>query len=1267
MAIGEPARRLTRYVPRLAAEWEADAGDSPWRHLDATLCFIDISGFTNLAERLARFGRIGAEELTDVLNRIFGRMLDLAYLRGGTLLKFGGDALLLQFVGPDHPIQACSAAVELRAALREASQWSTSVGRLKLRMSVGVHSGEVHSFLVGGSHRELIITGPAATATTEMEHTADAGEIVVSSDTARLLPAGAVGKPKGEGWLLRWRQPPVPGAPPAHRRSVPSEVIASRIPVRLRNHLAAGTREPEHRIATVGFIHFSGVDAAIERDGPLAVASALDGLVRAVQDAADDEGVTFLASDLDSDGGKIIVTGGVPTSQEDDEGRVLRLLRRVLDHESPLAVRAGVNRGHVFASEVGSEHRATFTVMGDAVNLAARLMAAAPRGSLYATPNVLELSRTRFATTALEPFRVKGKAHPLQAYAVGDELGTRLDGADNQLPFTGRADEVAALRLVLSGEGDHVVTIVGDTGLGKSRLVEEALAETGARPFSVCGEQYTASAPYGALREPLRALFGVVRADRQAMSRVFRAGVEALDPSLRPFLPLLAEAANLDVEPTPEVDSIDLEFRRARLADLLEGLLAKAADGQLSIVVDDAHWIDEASVEVLDHLTSAIRRRAGVMIVARRPQDGGFTPPDSPTILLDPLAPGDGEALVVAATSAAPLRPHEVDRIVQRAGGNPLYLGEIVRFMQEVGAIEELPDSLDAIVSAKIDALPALTRQIVRYTAVLGRAFPRPIFDAFIELQDLSVDDATWRQLDEFVDVTVDEIRFRHALIRDAAYESLPYRRRRELHGLAAAAIQQVASANPEVAAPFLALHYSLSGDDIRAWHWARLAGDQAKQSYSNIEAARQFERALDVARRLEDILPADLVDLWTKLGDVRELAGLFDQAFDAFRRAFRIEHDPLARARLHQRRGRARERGGHYVAALRETTLGLRLLSQDESEGARATRANIMGLAAYVRQMQQRPREAIRLANGVLEIARTTKAELAQARALQVLDWADLSLGRPGPHRHSEQALAIYREIGDLRGQAIVLNNLGALAYFDGAWNEALSLYAQSRTAYMTIGNLVEAVSVAANSGEVLVNQGRLDEALPLLEEAARVQRASGFLDGAIFADVQLGRIHMLRNDIDRAERAFGEAWAEFNALGKRTSAFEAAIMMADCKLRRGDPAQALEMLDLAEAEGGEDVLLFQASMARVRAAALTALGRTDEAALAIASGIDSARQQEQPYDHAMLVITSADLVRLAGGQPDQTAVAEANEVLARLGAQLAVPHYFQVGSPAP
>ena len=361
---------LRRHVPRIALEWDDDSPDRPWQRIDATLVFADISGFTALTEKLARRGRIGAEELIETLNRVFGAMLDQAALRGGELLKFGGDALLFAFRGDDHAMRACRSAVDMRQALREAAKVPTSVGRLRLSMSVGIHTGPVDFFLVGAPTRELLVLGPAATATAEAEHAAVAGEILITEGTAQRLPPGST-EPRPEGlYKLKWRltHPPEGEAPPSPE--VTRARLRTLLPVALGEHLDATVPEPEHKVATIGFARFSGTDVMLASKGPDAVVQALHDTLSVFEEALIAEGVTLLATDLDSDGGKLFLGSGVPFSSEDDEGRMLRALRRVIDRGTPLPVQLGVNRGHVFAAEVGTARRAAYSAMGAQLNAA---------------------------------------------------------------------------------------------------------------------------------------------------------------------------------------------------------------------------------------------------------------------------------------------------------------------------------------------------------------------------------------------------------------------------------------------------------------------------------------------------------------------------------------------------------------------------------------------------------------------------------------------------------------------------------------------------------------------------------------------------------------------------------------------------------------------------------------------------------------------------------------------------------------------------------
>jgi class 3 adenylate cyclase len=197
------ARDLTPYVPRLVVHWLRETPDALRREVEGTLAFVDISGFTAMSERLAEKGKLGAEEVTEVMNRTFERLLDVSYSAGGGLLKFGGDALLLLFTGENHPERACDAAYGMRKALRALGRPRTSAGLVTLKMHVGLHSDLFDFFLVGDSHRELLLTGPGVTRTVEMEGAAEAGEILISEETAEVLPERVLGEEKEGGRLLK--------------------------------------------------------------------------------------------------------------------------------------------------------------------------------------------------------------------------------------------------------------------------------------------------------------------------------------------------------------------------------------------------------------------------------------------------------------------------------------------------------------------------------------------------------------------------------------------------------------------------------------------------------------------------------------------------------------------------------------------------------------------------------------------------------------------------------------------------------------------------------------------------------------------------------------------------------------------------------------------------------------------------------------------------------------------------------------------------------
>jgi len=276
---------LKSYVPRLVIDWLRSDPSELHREIEASLVFVDISGFTALTERLARKGKVGAELMRDTLDGVFTALLDEAYDWGAGLLKWGGDALLLMFDGPDHALRAARAAWEMQGTIGRVGRLHLTGGTITLRMSVGIGTGRYHFFMTGSVHRELLIAGPAMTETLAMEAIADAGEIGLSPALVAVLPPRTIG-PQKDGITLLAAPPAVESQRAPDIGDIRGLDIASCIPVAARRHVLLKKSEPEHRTITAAFIDMMHTDELLEELGPEALGRGLDDRMRAIQEAA---------------------------------------------------------------------------------------------------------------------------------------------------------------------------------------------------------------------------------------------------------------------------------------------------------------------------------------------------------------------------------------------------------------------------------------------------------------------------------------------------------------------------------------------------------------------------------------------------------------------------------------------------------------------------------------------------------------------------------------------------------------------------------------------------------------------------------------------------------------------------------------------------------------------------------------------------------------------------------------------------------------------
>lgn len=1214
----------------------------------------DLSGFTKLSEKLAAHGREGAEELTDLLNECFTGMISHVDALGGDVLKFGGDALLVLFTGAEHAARASLAAIGMREVIRKPLE--TRQGKVRLRISQGIHSGSFEIQVLHASHTELVVTGEGATETVQCESIAEAGQILLSPAAAALLdPRDVKHGPEGRFLLVRAPKCTVIDLTNVHleREHDPADFI----PAAQREQIVAGATS-EHRWVAISFIKFSHTDELVAREGAEALLAKLQRLAEVVDEVCVDAGVHWMATDVAPDGGKFILAAGAPIAFGEDEDRLVRAVRAILDRVTDLDLRAGVNCGAVFAGNLGGPTRRAFTIMGDAVNLTARLMQAAGHGELLASEAIMRRCRTRFRCNDVEPFYVKGKSAPVRATRVMaiDSSAVSLSAVDSY-PLVGRAGEMARLHAAcddaIGGDG-RFVEIVGESGTGKTRLLDELIKLRGdLRRLRVeCG-QYARQSPYFAMRILLRTIAGVpLDSGRVEAGDALRNLVERVAPDELPMLPLLAVPFDATVAETVEASQIAPEFWREIIVRVIARLVAGTLTAPTLIVVEDAHWVDESSREILERLATDVERGPWVLLVTRRPGE----PPLAPTgltehVVID-LGPLDANAAIelgmAAGGDASRLPPGEWDTIAERSGGNPLFVIELANAAVTSGSAESVTNSVESLITARIDSLAPSDRVLLREAAVLGLVVDLNLYAT--ATGDRSVANRQrWNHLGAFVATEGGHlIRFRNILYRDVAYEGLAYRRRREMHRRLAETLDTFSS--PPAA--LCSLHFERAGIHAKAWEYSVAAGRAARKGYANVEAAELFRRALRCARFVEWLSQRDVSEIAEELGDVSELAARFDDASAALATARRGWRDDATRlASIMRKEGWIRERVGQYANAIRWYRRGIALTSERTDGESRAVLAELELGMAGVRHRQGRYSDAVRWGEQAIGHATEAGDREALAHAHVLLQAGEESLGRPDHERHLEVAVELYGELGDLVGQAKALSNLGASAHVSGDWPRALPLYEESRSLAIRAGDVVSSAFIEFNIGELLSGQGRLAEAEESLRHAVTNLRSAHHAFGEAFARMQLGVTLARAGNVDEGLAALDAAVAHFDQLGATGVLRTARVLRAEALLLAGRQGDAIaEAEAVASVKASVEPAIVSAAR-RVQGVALAAQGDLDEAARRLRDALTKAYEAEARDQIALAAAALASVLERLGHDEASELRARAIELSAALG----------------
>jgi class 3 adenylate cyclase/tetratricopeptide (TPR) repeat protein len=900
-------------------------------------------------------------------------------------------------------------------------------------------------------------------------------------------------------------------------------------------------------------------------------------------------------------GDALMALFGMPVAHDNDAERAVRaaleLQRYVRENTRELrglSLRVGINTGEMMYAPVGLDR--SFTVMGDAVNMAARLQTAAPPGGVLAGEETYRATRSAIRYEPAEQLWVKGKDAPIWAARAVEPVIGPGERTVSAAPMVGRAAELALLastwERVLSEKVPHLLTVVGAPGIGKSRLSREFaayVAERGGRILQGRSFPYGESTGYGAFGRQLSALTGIFETDSAPVAH------EKLGRSLASILPAdlagevasqLAVMVGLGTEAgVPDRGVLFFSARR-----FVEALAAKAP---IALIFEDVHWADPSLLDLVEFLAGRVRNAPVLFLALARPElldrrpEWGSRLTSSVRLDLEALSDREGQELVRRLLPGIN-QSDVVDRLVETAGGNPLFVEELAASVLEHAtelAAAAVPTTLKGIIAARLDTLPPSERRLLLEAAVVGRFFWKGAIadggNGMIAglLDSLQGRDLIRREPASRIEGD-EEFSFKHILIREVAYATLPRAERRRKHAGVALFIEERAGDRLGESASLLAHHWREAGDHERALDYLMTAAEHAGRAWAKGEAVSLYTDALDLvpengrARRASILLKRAIAR--AEAGDLRGAATEFDDVLPELE----------GRERFEALRGRADV--AYWLVDL---------------EGCSASAAR------------------------AIELAETLEDPHLKARGLGVASLSAAEDGRPTEAAAlGETALAIWNPGSHARDLGVLLGKMGAFHYWLGDYGRGVDC---ARRGY-EIGietQSVEGILVGgADLGLALTGMGRHEEALVVFEEVVArgreielvprfTARAMNMWAGGLREVFDLEAARALNEEAVEIARRVAFPYAQMQG--------RIDLLLAD--LAAGDASAAEKawpgLWQEAQTAKGLHRWLMAGRLAAARADIALALGRSGAAAEAARESLAHAERYDRPkYQAASL-----------------------------------------------
>ena len=931
---------LASYVPKLIQN-RVIANPSPIEapvaeELQAAILFADISGFTLLTERMAEKGPTGVEAIARILNEYFGQLIDIIHDYGGDVVKFAGDAVIAVW-----PIVSD---LELSAAISRADQWQWTMraaecalevrqrltnyhvedANLYLKLAIGV--GRIGTVHVGGvfNRWEFLITGAPLVELGIANHIAGAGDILITPSAWKLIrnDCAAISVEfelkdtiAQGGSLFSLNKPSSIFSMPT-KPEIPNGVensLRPYIPGAVINRLTAGQSSwiAELRRVTVLFINLPEIDQDTELESAQNIAKLIQRSVYRYEGSinkinVDDKGITIVAA-----------LGLPPFSHEDDPARGVQAALMIRKELANLHVRSyiGVATGRIFCGSIGNELRREYTIIGNAVNLSARLMTAASQQDelidKYAVPILCDRVTYDSAKDAVEfkplpPQQIKGRTEPVEVFHA---VEAKKAVVRSKTELIGRQEEktliATALQELSRGEEHQTLILQGEAGIGKSRLFEDLIrqAETlDVKTFVGGGDGIEKSSPYHAWRPIFDKIFEIedlsaknavkgetdVSIQRRVIEKLTR-----IDPDLARYAPLVNVVLPVSIPDNELTSAMSGEIRSGNVRELLTRLLAfEASLAPVLIVLEDLHWFDSASWTLLVDVQQKVRPL--FLALNTRPLADPvpvqfrqiIEVPGARLLKLEAMMLDDVEALVCQRLGVKSVPPMIGRLIREKSEGHPFFAEELAYALRDSGTLVienqecqvysrlmnfedlALPDTLQAAITNRIDSLDPSQQLTLKVASVIGRIFAFRLLEAIHPIEaDRSALPSYMETLTRLSLTLVESETpdlayiFKHAVTQEVAYNLMLFSQRRQLHQAVAEWIEENYETNIEAYYALLAHHWSQAAETSEAQHneqaslkaveYLDKAGEQAMQNYANQEVIQFLTQALELEKKL--------------------------------------------------------------------------------------------------------------------------------------------------------------------------------------------------------------------------------------------------------------------------------------------------------------------------------------------------------------------------------------------------------------------------------